>query len=721
MKKRLLALLLTVLMVTALLPFGASAAGEKLIALTFDDGPSQYTSQLLDGLAARGAKATFFMLGQMAESRKSIVKRAWEEGHQICSHTYGHPNLKTLSSDAVRSQFTRTDAILDSALGFDARYMIRPPYGNYNQNILNIGGVPFFYWSVDTRDWESRNATSAYNEFIRAARDGSIVLMHDIYPTTITAALNAIDTLKSQGYQFVTVAELFYRRGVTLQNASIYFNCSPNSNGTASALATPSIKQSADPNGGLSITITGDSRGTIYYTTNGAVPNPANSAKYTGPFRVSGSCTVKAVTVVNWNSVRSNLASAKVDYVPAAAPVIQISNGTMTMSCATPGATIRYTTNGTSPMNSGTVYSGAVTVAKGTTVKAYAIANGYNASAVTQLTYTANGNLMKDVAVTDWYYAAMDRAVSMGMINGTAPQVMSPNTALNRAMLVTMLHRLAKPEQGGADVSFPDVKKGDYYYNPLCWAADQKIVAGYPDGTFKPSNSITRAELCVMIARYLRSEGYELNTDTAVLSQFKDGSKVPSWAKEDIAAMVTLGIIKGYSDGTVGAQKGATRAEAVTMLLRAADLPAPVKPEPTEPTEPDEPTVTPEPVAPGLADVLDAVKGVQPGSAGGETRKAEAAVLLLNFLRTDDAKAETLAEQMKIWYNALGETEQAAVKAAADEVIKLAQSIAKGDMTAEQVEIMLADCEVKLDPIDPQTFPHDLLVQFSEAIDGVIA
>ena len=718
MRKRILALLLTVLMVTALLPFGASAAGEKLIALTFDDGPSQYTSQLLDGLAARGARVTFFMLGQMAEGRKDLVKRAWEEGHQICSHTYGHPDLKTLSSDAVRSQFTRTDAILDSALGFDGTYMIRPPYGNYNQNVLNIGGVPFFYWSVDTRDWESRNADSAYNEFLRSAGDGSIVLMHDVYPTTITAALRAIDTLQSQGYQFVTVAELFYRRGVALNNATIYFNCKPTANGTASALATPSIQQTADPNGALSISITGDSRGTIYYTTNGAVPNPANSTRYTGPFTVSGSCTVKAVTVVNWNSVRSKTASAKVDYMPAAAPVISIQDGTMTMTSATAGATIRYTTDGSAPTTGSAVYSGPVAVAKGTTVKAYATAAGYNASATVQLTYTANGNLMQDVAVKDWYYAALDRAVTMGIINGTAPQVMSPNIPLTRAMLVTMLHRLAKPEAGGAAVSFPDVKTGEYYYAPLCWAVDQKIVNGYPDGTFQPNKSITRAELCVMIARYLRSIGHELSTDLSVLNQFKDGASVADWAKQDVAAMVSLGVIKGYETGNVGAERGATRAEAVTMLLRAADLPAPQQEDP-DPVDPD--PVDPEPAetTKDLAEVLNAIKGVQPGASGNEIRKAEAAALLLNFLRTDGAKAESLAEQMKTWYDALSESEQADVQAAIGDVISLAHRIVIGDVTAEQAEAMLADSNVKLEPIAAENNLADLLLQFSIDFDGV--
>ncbi len=717
MKKRILALLLTVLMVTALLPFGASAAGEKLIAVTFDDGPSQYTSQLLDGLAARGAKATFFMLGEMAQSRQSLVKRAWEEGHQVCSHSYSHPDLKTLSSDGVRSQFTRTDAILDGALGFDARYMIRPPYGNYNQNVLNIGGVPFFYWSVDTEDWKSRNSDSVYNSFLRSARDGSIVLLHDIYPTSVTGALRAIDTLQSQGYQFVTVAELFYRRGVTLQNASIYYSCAPNNNGTASALATPAIQQNADPNGGLSITITGDSRGAIYYTTNGAVPNPANSTKYTGPFTVSSSCTVKAVTVVDWNSVRSKLASAKVDYVPAAAPVIEIKDDTMTMTSATAGAVIRYTTDGSAPTKDSAVYAGPITIEKGTTVKAFSTANGYNASAVTQLTYTANGNLMQDVTVKDWHYAALDRAVTMGIINGTAPQVMSPNAPLTRAMLVTMLHRLAKPEESGAAVSFSDVNKNGYYYKPLCWAVEQKIVNGYPNGTFQPNKDISRAELCAMIARYLRGIGYELSTDVSSLDVFKDGGNVAKWAKEDVAAMVTLGVIKGFENNTVAAESGATRAQAVTMLLRAADLPAPEQDDP-EPTETPEPPETAEP-SKALADVLNAVKGVQPGSAGSEARKAEAAAMLLNFLRTDDAKAENLAEQMKTWYDALAENEQAAMDEAMGSVLSLAHRIVTGDVTPEQVAEMLADTEVKLDPIAAENNLADLLLQFSNDFDSV--
>ena len=703
MKKRILALLLTVLMVTALLPFGATAAGEKLIAVTFDDGPSQYTAQLLDGLAARGAKATFFMLGEMAQSRQGIVKRAWEEGHQICSHSYNHPNLNTLSSDQVRSQFSRTDGILDGALGFDARFMIRPPYGNYTQNILNIGGVPFFYWSVDTEDWKSRNADSVYNMFLKYARDGSIVLLHDIYPTSVSGALRAIDTLKSQGYEFVTVAELFYRRGVTLNNAQIYYSCAPGANGTASALSTPKIQQSADPNGGLSVTIQGDSRGTVYYTTNGAVPNPANSKKYTGPFTVNSSCTVKAVTVVDWNSVRSGLGTAKVDYIPAAAPVIAIEQDTMTMTSATSGAQIRYTTDGSAPNQSSTLYNGPVTVSKGTTVRAFAAAPGYNASAVTMLTYTANGNLMKDVRVTDWHYSYLDRAVSMGVLKGTEVNVMSPNQPLTRAMLVTMLHRLAQPEGQSEAAAFSDIKTTQYYYEPVCWAAQQGIVVGYPDGTFQPNKSITRQELSVMIARYLRSAGYALAGDDSALDAFKDKAQIQSWAKDDLSAMAALGVIRGYENGTIGPQKGATRAEAVTMLLRAADLPAPVEPEPDVA------------VSEALQAVLDAALGCQ--SDDDSASVYAAAATLLNFVRTDAAQAEDLADQIQVYRAALSEEALHDFETNMDAVLTLAQQIAKGDVTAEETDAQLADANVTLAPVDPQTFPHEALAAFAQMLN----
>ncbi len=729
MKHRILAVLLAVLMVTALLPFGASAAGEKLIAVTFDDGPSQYTSQLLDGLAARGAKATFFMQGINAQNYPAVVRRAWNEGHQICSHTYNHPSLTGLSGDAVRSQLSRTDSILDSALGFDQTYMLRPPYGNYNQNVLNIAGVSCFYWSVDTLDWKSRNANSVYNEFMSHARDGSIVLLHDLYSTSVSGALRAIDTLQSRGFSFVTVAELLYRRGITPQNAKIYFDAYPGGAGTASALSVPVIQQNANPAGGLSVSISGDSRGAIYYTTNGEAPNPVNSTKYTGPFTLSKSCTVKAVSVVLWNGWRSNVATEKIDYLPCAAPEIRIQDGMMTLTSATAGASIHYTTDGSAPTSSSSVYSAPTAIEKGKTIKAIASASGFNTSAVSSLTYTANGNIMRDVTVKDWFYPHLDRAVTMGILSGTAPEVMSPNSALTRAMLVTVLHRLAKPDAASKDVSFTDVSKTHYYYQPVCWASEKEIVLGYPNNTFLPAKNITRAELSAMLARYLRSLGVKLEADSSALNGFADKDSVPAWAKDDMAAMVTLGIIKGYNNNTIGATRGATRAEAVTMVLRAADVPVPEEEEPTPSPEPTEsPEITPDPTAEPtaaptdapeaetLSAALDAVKRYHPGISGATLRQYQAAALLLNYLQTDDAKADDLSDQISAYIAGLSEDEQSAFRESANDVISLAQDIVKGDVTDEEVESVLSDSNVKLDPINSETFPAELLDSFRDAV-----
>ena len=144
--KRIAAFLLAILLVVTMLPTGAQAAnGDKLIALTFDDGPSQYTPTLLDGLAARGAHVSFFVQGINGSRNTATVRRAWLEGHQICSHTYSHPQLTKLSTAGVREELSKVDSILDGALGFDSTYMLRPPYGAYNQSVLDTAGVPCFY------------------------------------------------------------------------------------------------------------------------------------------------------------------------------------------------------------------------------------------------------------------------------------------------------------------------------------------------------------------------------------------------------------------------------------------------------------------------------------------------------------------------------------------------------------------------------------------------
>lgn len=135
---KIMAMLLAVLLLVGIMPPKAQAAGStKLIALTFDDGPSSAnTGRLLDGLKARGAHVSFFMTGENAKRNPSLVKRAYEEGHQICSHTYDHALLTKLSNSEIRSELDKTNKILDDAIGYDLAYSLRPPYGGYNDRVF---------------------------------------------------------------------------------------------------------------------------------------------------------------------------------------------------------------------------------------------------------------------------------------------------------------------------------------------------------------------------------------------------------------------------------------------------------------------------------------------------------------------------------------------------------------------------------------------------------
>lgn len=229
MKKLLLTLCAAVLMTAfAASPLAAedttpSADGSKLIALTFDDGPGKYTEELLDGLAARDAKATFFLVGTCVTNYPELVRREYNEGHQIANHTWSHPELTKLSASGVQYELTRTENAIDRALGFDiGRLMLRPPYGSHNASVRNAANVPVIYWTVDTLDWKYRNADTVKNNIVNGARDGAIILLHDIHATSVKGALAAIDELQKQGYTFVTVEELFRRKGITPQNGALY-------------------------------------------------------------------------------------------------------------------------------------------------------------------------------------------------------------------------------------------------------------------------------------------------------------------------------------------------------------------------------------------------------------------------------------------------------------------------------------------------------------------
>ena len=190
-----------------------------MLALTFDDGPGEYTDELLDCLEENNAHATFFMLGQNVSAYPDAPKRMLELGCEIGSHSWDHTQLTTIDIDSVAKQFTDTDNALIDACG-QAASVARAPYGDGNSDIYNTVGKPFFMWSLDTEDWKLLDAEGDYNAVMNGdLTDGSIILMHDIHEPSVQAALRLIPDLIAQGYKLVTVSEMAEAKNVTLQNA----------------------------------------------------------------------------------------------------------------------------------------------------------------------------------------------------------------------------------------------------------------------------------------------------------------------------------------------------------------------------------------------------------------------------------------------------------------------------------------------------------------------
>lgn len=199
------------------------SGGEVIyMALTFDDGPSPtWTPILLDGLRQRGVHATFFLIGSQIPGQEALLRRIQSEGHQIGNHSYSHADLTQLSTAEALADLARCDALLQQTLG-PGCYWLRPPYGFLTPEELCALETPAVYWSVDTEDWKSRDADSVLDIVLRQAGDGDILLLHDCYGSSVTAALRIIDRLQQRGVQFVTLEELFAVKGVSPRCGVLY-------------------------------------------------------------------------------------------------------------------------------------------------------------------------------------------------------------------------------------------------------------------------------------------------------------------------------------------------------------------------------------------------------------------------------------------------------------------------------------------------------------------
>ncbi len=179
------------------------------IALTFDDGPNiKYTPMLLDGLKERGIKATFFLIGANTEQEESkkIVKRMYEEGHLIGNHTYRHVDLSKISGREAEKEIKTTDEAIKKITGHETEF-IRPPFGAMPEGEEDPDKI-YVKWTVDSLDWVTKDTEKIVEKVTADTKEGDVILMHDCYGESVEAALQIVDIMEKQGYEFVTADEL---------------------------------------------------------------------------------------------------------------------------------------------------------------------------------------------------------------------------------------------------------------------------------------------------------------------------------------------------------------------------------------------------------------------------------------------------------------------------------------------------------------------------------
>lgn len=209
------------------LPAGGGAMVEvpetpPLVAITFDDGPrSDTTARLLDELALREVQATFFLVGERIPGNEELIRRMAREGHQVGVHSYSHIRLTALSQKDFDFEVGKTRAQLSAILG-ESGFWLRPPYGIIDDSVQKWAGSPIILWSVDPEDWKDRDTQRIVGEVLSRVKSGDIILFHDIYDSSVDAAVQVVDTLLSQGYCFCTVEQLLSSTGTACEDGRLY-------------------------------------------------------------------------------------------------------------------------------------------------------------------------------------------------------------------------------------------------------------------------------------------------------------------------------------------------------------------------------------------------------------------------------------------------------------------------------------------------------------------
>ncbi len=201
-----------------------SDAKPKLIALTFDDGPSlEYTPKVMKILDRENVKATFFMVGKWLSGKRVLIRQMVRDGQQIGNHTFNHIKLRGLPAGQIQSEVGRANAAIDNYAGLTGEtLMVRPPYGARDGAMLSAIHAPVILWTLDPAAGQQVPGAEMAKFVLARAKDGDVILLHDTTQYNLDAVEPIIKGLKARGFTFVTVRELFRRKGVIPQNSVAY-------------------------------------------------------------------------------------------------------------------------------------------------------------------------------------------------------------------------------------------------------------------------------------------------------------------------------------------------------------------------------------------------------------------------------------------------------------------------------------------------------------------
>lgn len=205
-----------ILLLSFLLPFSVFAQNKKYVALTFDDGPHpRYTAEILKILYENDVKATFFVVGENAERYPELLRAEYDLGHEIGNHTYSHLRITENNADKIKAEIKAADDVIYDITG-TIPSLFRPPEGKHGKKIdalIKSMDKTEVFWNIDTRDWAHTDKEKIIENIKKNIKDGSVILFHDYiaYPSPTPDVLREIiPYLKSQGYEFVTVGELYH-------------------------------------------------------------------------------------------------------------------------------------------------------------------------------------------------------------------------------------------------------------------------------------------------------------------------------------------------------------------------------------------------------------------------------------------------------------------------------------------------------------------------------